>query len=290
MPFSFTCPHCGKSTEAADQYAGQTCPSATCGEPITGPPPLPENMAGTPAKKSSLVSRVIVAVAVTMAVGVLVALLLPVFQSGRAVRRQRACKSNLKQIGLALHSYYDQWQCFPPAYLAGENGRPTHSWRVLILPHLGEQTLYERYRFDEPWNSPDNLAVAKEMPSVFRCPDDWQAGPSDTSYAMLVGPGAFSEGATPTTIEDITDGVDNTIAVVETSGFGIRWTQPRDLDVEEMSYTVNDATDLGPTSNHEGCAEHLFAGGTHLAISDQINPESLHAAITRAGGEWDSDD
>src|SRR5262245_2481223 len=49
------------------------------------------------------------------------------------------CGINLKQIGLALEQYRDTYRYFPPAYVADANGRPMHSWRVLILPYLGQE-------------------------------------------------------------------------------------------------------------------------------------------------------
>ena len=80
------------------------------------------------------------------------------------------CTNNLKHIGLALLNYNDIFGCFPPAYTTDANGKPMHSWRVLILPFIEQQTLYKRYRFDEPWDGPNNSLLAKEMPSVFPLP------------------------------------------------------------------------------------------------------------------------
>ena len=39
MPINFTCPHCGATTDVADQYAGQSGPCAHCGKTITVPLP-----------------------------------------------------------------------------------------------------------------------------------------------------------------------------------------------------------------------------------------------------------
>lgn len=218
------------------------------------------------------------------------AILPSVIGGAREAHRRTQCAENLRQIGKALHAYHEEWSCFPPAYVAGEDGRRLHSWRVLILPYLGEQALYRQYSLNEPWDSPDNLEVARRMPPVFHCPGDRQAGPSDTSYAMTVGPGAFSEGPTSTTIEQITDGLESTIAVVETSGLAIRWTEPRDLEAETMTYAINDTAAIGPISKHYHGANFLFADGKVLFLADPTafegtTPEMLRALITRAGGE-----
>jgi hypothetical protein len=64
--------------------------------------------------------------------------------------------NNLKQIGLALRNYHDAYGRFPPAYVADGHGPPMHSRRVLILPWLEKREIYDRYRFDEPWDGPNN--------------------------------------------------------------------------------------------------------------------------------------
>ena|SRR5271157_353196 len=47
-----------------------------------------------------------------------------------------SCLNRLLEIGLALHRYHQANGCFPPAYIADKNGKPMHSWRVLILPYM----------------------------------------------------------------------------------------------------------------------------------------------------------
>ena len=55
-------------------------------------------------------------------------------------------------------------------YVADATGRPMHSWRVLILPFLEQQSLYEQYDFREPWDGPNNIQLLGNMPDVFSCP------------------------------------------------------------------------------------------------------------------------
>src|SRR6185312_177731 len=105
------------------------------------------------------------------AIAVVLALLLPALQEPRT-RRRNPCFNNLKQIGLGLQDYHYVFKCFPPACITDENGKPMHSWRVSILGFIGQKALYDRYDFNEPWNGPHNSLLAKEMPSVFRCPND----------------------------------------------------------------------------------------------------------------------
>ena len=98
--------------------------------------------------------------------------LLPAIQHVIQGQRWVSCVNNLEQIGLALNNYYSNYGSLPPAYLVDKAGRPTLSWRVLILPYLNCNDLYSQVRFDEPWNGPHNIRLASLMPPVYRCPAD----------------------------------------------------------------------------------------------------------------------
>ncbi len=74
----------------------------------------------------------------------IVALTLPAVSSALEGGRRVQCSNNLRQLGLAtsqlprhVHGY------FPPAYVADADGKPMHSWRVLILPHLEKDALFK---------------------------------------------------------------------------------------------------------------------------------------------------
>ena len=103
-------------------------------------------------------------------IAILVSLLLPAVNSAREAARRTQCVHHLKQLGLALQAYHDKYGSLPPAYFPDKDGKPKYSWRVLILPMLGEQALYDAYDFDEPWNGPNNRKLASKMPAVFACP------------------------------------------------------------------------------------------------------------------------
>lgn len=87
------------------------------------------------------------------------------------VMRRCQCANNVKQILIALHNCHDDHGSFPPAYVADESGRPIHSWRVLILPYMDRQDLYDQYDFHEPWNSPGNRELLATTGNPYHCPD-----------------------------------------------------------------------------------------------------------------------
>ncbi len=94
-------------------------------------------------------------------------IVLPAIQSSRGlVNSHPSCNYCLLNIALALQNYHDDYGSFPPAYIPDKDGKPMHSWRVLLLPYLERRTLYEKYRFDEPWNGPNNRKLALEKPAL----------------------------------------------------------------------------------------------------------------------------
>lgn len=96
----------------------------------------------------------------------------PMFQSLRESPRREQCSRNLAAISRALQQYHDTHKVFPPAYVLDANGGRGHSWRVLILRELGYESLYARYRFDEPWDGQHNRELIGEMPHEYGCPSN----------------------------------------------------------------------------------------------------------------------
>ena len=62
---------------------------------------------------------------------------------------------------MAVAHYRESKGKGPPAYIVGPDGRPWHSWRVLILPYIAKEELYNEYNFSEPWNGPSFTPFAK---------------------------------------------------------------------------------------------------------------------------------
>lgn len=295
MPIDFICPRCNASLSVPDEYAGQRgpCPrcEATVTIPLVGAPAFnrPESSAaGRSSYKWLVILTLLLPVAflaILAVVGAVVAMIYPAMQASREAQRQVECWNNLQRIGLAFKRYHDDHGCFPPAYLADENGEPMHSWRVLILPQLDEEFLYSEYNFDQPWDSPRNQALAQLMPDVYDCPSDRDTWGFETSYMMLVGPGTISDGPGTTSMDEITDGKDRTIVLVETTGNPAYWMEPTDLDTEGISFRVNDPVSEGIQSNHSGGAHVLFVDGSVHFLPDSISPADVEGLSTISGDE-----
>jgi prepilin-type processing-associated H-X9-DG protein len=193
--------------------------------------------------------------------------------------------NNLKLIGLALHNYHDAYGCFPPAYIADENGRPMHSWRVLILPWLGQEEIYDQYRFDEPWDGPNNRKLHDLTVSAYVCPSHPEARHA-TAYAAVIGPETAWRGAEPLRLEAVRDGRDRTILLAEVSAPAIHWMEPRDLEFDRMSFAINGPKSAaGLSSRHPGGANSLLVDGAVRFLKQTLAANGLRALLTVAGGE-----
>lgn len=214
-------------------------------------------------------------------------------QLGLSTPRQAAwrmnCSGRLKQLVVALHSYHDDYGCFPPAVVRDDSGRPMHSWRVLLLPYLEEQRLYQRYRMDEPWDGPNNKLLRGIEAAPYVC-DGARAGQraksvTETSYVVVVGPRtAFPEDRS-VALSHITDDHGSTIFVVEIEASGIHWMEPRDLHVTQMARQINSRRGQGISSLHAGGANAVMADGSLQFLSDEIPASTLDKLLTIDGGE-----
>lgn len=119
-------------------------------------------------------------------IGLLISLLLPAVNAAREASRRMHCVNNLKQIGLALHSYSEAFGVFPPAYLSnskqsgtingvafpdGNGNTPAgFAWGALILPQLEQLPVYQQFKFNLACWAPENATAANSKIAVFLCP------------------------------------------------------------------------------------------------------------------------
>ncbi len=98
-------------------------------------------------------------------IAILIALLVPAVQKVREAAARTQCTNNLKQIGLACHSFNDTYKSLPTAWGYVNGVGPIGSLWFFILPYIEQAPLYNQAGTNS-WNM--NSAVV----SVYNCPSD----------------------------------------------------------------------------------------------------------------------
>jgi len=110
-------------------------------------------------------------------IAILIALLVPAVQKVREAASRMACANNLKNLGLAAHSYHDAQKKFPPGavgplgpsfpqYLQLKH----HGLGTYLLPYLDQDPLFRQYRWDVSWFDPPNQSVVNLQLIIWQCP------------------------------------------------------------------------------------------------------------------------
>lgn len=215
-------------------------------------------------------------------------LLTPPVQAARRSAQRRTRKNRFKQIALAMLNYESARGTYPPRCTVDEEGKPLLSWRVHILPYMGEKelALYKRLHLDEPWDSEHNKQLIPLMPEVYADPGAdavlaERNAVGRTTYVVPTGPGTLFENPDGTKIRDVTDGTSNTILLVEIwSMAGPYWTRPKDWFADPVMpwerLTRRDQRDEITAA---------FCDGSVRSLSTSVPAETLKALVSIAGGE-----
>ncbi|HTU17718.1 MAG TPA: DUF1559 domain-containing protein [Gemmataceae bacterium] len=206
----------------------------------------------------------------------------PVRRAYQAVQR-RVVVNKLKQLGIVMFNYLDAHKNRLPATASlDKQGKPLLSWRVHLLPFLGEQKLYQQFHLDEPWDSPHNKKLLANMPEVFHGPNRKLNAEGKTLYLLPVGKhAAFKEGPEgPRFPADFADGTSNTILIVEADdAHAVPWTKPQDLTIDP------EHPQRGLGGHFHGVFVAALADGSVHLISEAISKTTLQRAFNPADGQ-----
>jgi len=133
-------------------------------------------------------------------IAILIGLLLPAVQKVREAAARIKCQNNLKQYGLALHTYHDANNAFPRGGNAPHGwGHDKGSWLFTVLPYVEQANLYQQVTSLPSWTDPNGDTVntdavtAKLLPQklpILRCPSDGfdPDNPAFSNYQGSMGP------------------------------------------------------------------------------------------------------
>ena len=249
--------------------------------------------ADSPARKQAATKSIVPTLVMVFALvitggGIVVLFLLSQIDASRSEAHRILCQSNIRMVAVALHTYHDVYGSLPPAYIADENGKPMHSWRVLILPYLEGNNIYRQYRFDEPWDGPNNKKLHKFGNRILQCPSD--ANLQNADYMVVVGPETMFPGEQARSLFGVADGTSNTIMLVEVVDSTAHWMEPRDLDFYQAAQGVYSKQGESLSSSHGTGVSVAFADLHVVTLSETIAPDMLRAFLTATGGETILDD
>jgi hypothetical protein len=191
---------------------------------------------------------------------------------------QRQSADHLKNLALAFHDYHGTNGVLPPAAVVARGGKPLLSWRVLLLPHLGEDKLFKKFKLDEPWDGAHNKKLLDQMPEMYAPVGGKAKDRRSTFIQVFTGPGTVFEGQKGVRLLDITDGTSATVLLVEAAK-AVPWTKPADVVYDPKKPLPKLGGQFGGDFNMA-----LADGSVHF-VPKGFNQKVMRALITRNGGE-----
>lgn len=162
------------------------------------------------------------------------ALLSGINQQKTTMQQVRMAQAKFDQLAMLQRyflAYYQQNKKIPST-LRSEDGKPLLSWRVALLPIMGRQDLFDRFKLDEPWDSESNKALLNSMPPIFQMfgiTADETALKTKTAIRMFVSEGTPL--ADPSLkLEEIKNPQGMMLFAYVMPDFACEWTKPEDMN------------------------------------------------------------
>ena len=253
-------------------------------------------------------------------IAILIALLLPAVQQAREAARRSSCKSNLKQLGIALHNHHDVYKALPVASTGPDTATTPRAanWAGLILAQIEQANLYESI---DPRGANPADRQADGPITVYLCPSNttkhtstrqdylhYKACQGNVKSVGSGGNGCFQHNngqGNPVQEErgikfrDITDGQSNTVMIGEVQRGWAGWSRGSGTgdgrqdcstatDVLDGDRKINVNNDQCFGSQHVGGAQFLAADGAVHFVSENVAEAVYEAMGSRNGRETET--
>lgn len=195
---------------------------------------------------------------------------------------QTSCRQNMRSIGIGLLEYHKANGRLPSAM---SSKQPRHSWRVDLLPWIGEEDLYQTYDQSLAWDAEANQHVLGNRPDLYACPEVLDS--RNTSYQVPVSVRSAWPYDTPLSQRDFIDGTGNTFLMMDVHKPQVEWTSLKDLTMQQTL----DAIGSGQQHSSRGkdrVTQILMADGSVKQINNSIDSQVIRALLTPAGGRLPS--
>jgi prepilin-type N-terminal cleavage/methylation domain-containing protein/prepilin-type processing-associated H-X9-DG protein len=257
---------------------------------------------------------------VILILGILAALLMPAIHSVREASRRLHCMSNLRQIGIAITAYEMLHRAYPPPNVQYPQ---QHNLLTFLLPHLDQQSIHDRYHWDQSWDTAVNAVATQVDIPTFQCPStphDTRFGTDFAACLNIVSParrtllsaGLVRERSSwvsmlqpsRTTSAMVADGLANSFMLFEDAGRpakyvartrrsgstrGAGWADANSsFEVHSLCRNgslINCRNDNEIYSFHTNGCNFLYGDGSVHFIVQDMDPETFVSLFTRQAGD-----
>jgi len=272
---SITCPQCQSPVTVPAEATGAAVRCASCGHEFPAP---------APSAAGSIFSSQAPWWAYVLAIVVVGGLIYLGTNRERGVaeksKERNAAVEQAKKIATALVAFERKNGHYPASYSADARRRPLLSWRVHLLPFLGQQGLYDQFHLEESWDSPHNQELVAKIPPEYQNPG-FPLPPGHTCWLAVDGPRTVlvrRELVPPAArkpgliVSQIQDGLGSTIAFVEVDlAAAVPWTSPADYELD----SEQPWRDLGDQRNGKILIAGFADGGAQAISKEGVSAELL---------------
>jgi hypothetical protein len=191
------------------------------------------------------------------------------------------CAEKMRDITSAMMLYQKANGRFPPASFADHGDKSGCSWRVLLLPFLKHNELFQQYELKESWDSPKNITLLDLCPSVYRC--DTKSTSMNTHYLAVIESKSSHLSGFRKIIRDCKGLESSTVWLIETPGEGIPWTKPQDFDIdskEDVTAFLDDNVGSVHSRNHTFFYDYVRCGECNVVTVDGVAHKLNYAGLT----------